>query len=129
MKKRRKMIIAIPVDKNEENTTVCMSFGRAPYFMFVDSESGRSEFAENDAAESQGGAGIKAAQFIVDHKANVLLTPRCGENAAEVIQAAGIIVYRTNGNSGKENIAALKDHKLTLLEEFHAGFHGHRSNS
>jgi ferredoxin len=33
-------------------------------------------------------------------------------------QAAGIIVYRTNGNSVKENIADLKDHKLTLLKNF-----------
>lgn len=119
------MKIAIPIDENKEDTTICMSFGRAPYFMFIDTESGLVEFIKNDAAESQGGAGIKAAQIIVDHQANILLTPRCGENAAEVIQAAGIKVYRTNGNSVKENIAALKEEKLTLLEEFHAGFHGH----
>ncbi len=119
------MKIAIPIDENKEDTTICMSFGRVPYFMFIDTESGLVEFIKNDAAESQGGAGIKAAQIIVDHQANILLTPRCGENAAEVIQAAGIKVYRTNGNSVKENIAALKEEKLTLLEEFHAGFHGH----
>lgn len=58
--------------------------------MLYDTESKESVFLDNSAAASQGGAGIKAAQIIVDNKVSVLVTPRSGENAAEVIKSANI---------------------------------------
>jgi Uncharacterized conserved protein len=119
------MKIAIPVDDNNMGTNVCMSFGRAPYFLIYEIESGKSVFIENAAANSQGGAGIKAAQTVVDNKTDALLAPRCGENAAEVIQAANIKIYKTMNSSLKETIDAFKDGKLSLLDEIHAGFHRH----
>ena len=114
------MKIAIPLDENKMD--VCVSFGRAPYFLF--SENGKEEILENPAAQAQGGAGIKAAQFIVDQGANALVTVRCGENAAEVFQAAEIKIYKAEGTSAKENVAACVDNKLAELTHFHAGFHG-----
>lgn len=79
------MKIAMPVDDKSMETTVSQSFGRTPYFLIYDTESKESIFLDNGAAASQGGAGIKAAQSIVDNKVSALLTPRCGENAAQVI--------------------------------------------
>ena len=75
------MKIAVPVDENNIETGVCISFGRAPYFLVYDTETKGAELIENTAAQSPGGAGIKAAQMIVNSKAEVLLTPRCGQNA------------------------------------------------
>lgn len=119
------MKIAMPVDDKSIATSVCMSFGRTPYFLIYDTESKESIFLDNSAAASQGGAGIKAAQTLVDNKVSVLLTPRCGQNAAEVIKAANIKIYRTINDSIKDNIDALIDGKLSLLTEIHAGFHNH----
>lgn len=119
------MKIAIPVDENGQKTDVCVSFGRAPYFMFYDTETKNSTFLPNSAAESQGGAGIKAAQLIVDTKASVLLAPRCGQNAAEVLQAANIKIFKTLGTSVRENLQAFEAGKLDILSEIHAGFHNH----
>ena len=119
------MKVAIPVDGNDMETNVCISFGRAPNFLIYDTETKESLFLENIAAESQGGAGIKAAQLLVDRNVDALLTPRCGENAAEVIQAAAIIIYKTAGSSVKENIHAFVSGTLPILQEIHAGFHGH----
>jgi predicted Fe-Mo cluster-binding NifX family protein len=119
------MKIAIPVDEKSMETTVSMSFGRAPYFLIYDTESRENIFVSNSAATSQGGAGIKAAQNIVDNKVSALLTPRCGENAAEVIKAAEIKIYKTINDSIRDNIEAFDEGKLPLLEEIHAGFHGH----
>ena len=76
------MKIAIPVDEKTLESRVCVSFGRTPYFLIYDVETKESIFIDNSAAASTGGAGIKAAQIIVDNKADVLLTPRLGENAA-----------------------------------------------
>jgi len=119
------MKIAIPVDNKTIDTNVCPSFGRTPYFLIYDTASGESRFVDNSAAASQGGAGIKAAQIIVDNKANVLLTPRCGENAAEVIKAADIAIYKSINAAAMENIRAYEAGKLNVLTEIHAGFHNH----
>jgi predicted Fe-Mo cluster-binding NifX family protein len=119
------MKIAIPVDEQSTESNVCISFGRTPYFLIYDIGSSEAAFIDNKAAASQGGAGIKAAQLVADCKVAALLTPRCGENAAEVITAAGIKIYKTMNNSIKDNIAAFREGKLALLEEIHAGFHGH----
>jgi predicted Fe-Mo cluster-binding NifX family protein len=122
------MKIAIPVDEKSLDSNVCVSFGRTPYFLIYDVDTKESVFLDNSAAASTGGAGIKAAQTIVDNKANVLLTPRCGENAAEVLKSADIEIFKTTSASVKDNIDAFIDGKLTLLDEIHAGFHGHGGN-
>lgn len=119
------MKIAIPVDDNNMESNVCISFGRTPYFLIYDVNTKKSEFIENSAATSAGGAGIKAAQIIVDSKSNALLTPRCGENAADVLKSADIKIYKTTSTSIKDSINDYIDSKLSLLEEIHAGFHGH----
>lgn len=122
------MKIAIPVDEKSLDSNVCVSFGRTPYFLIYDVDTKESVFLDNSAAASTGGAGIKAAQTIVDNKANVLLTPRCGENAAEVLKSADIEIFKTTSASVKDNIDAFIDGKLFLLDEIHAGFHGHGGN-
>ena len=122
------MKIAIPVDEKSVDSNVCISFGRTPYFLIYDVDTKESVFLDNSAAASTGGAGIKAAQTIVDNKANVLLTPRCGENAAEVLKSADIEIFKTTSASVKDNIDAFIDGKLSLLDEIHAGFHGHGGN-
>ena len=116
------MKILIPLD--EDRKSVCPSFGRAPYFMVYDSDSKKKDLRINHAAQEQGGAGIKAAQFVVDCEAQVLITPRCGENAAQVCRAAGIEIYQSQGLDADENVAAFLNGRLDRLNHFHGGFHG-----
>jgi predicted Fe-Mo cluster-binding NifX family protein len=118
------MKIAIPVDEKSLASNVCVSFGRAPYFLIYDTETKESTFLDNSAAASTGGAGIKAAQILVDNQVNALLTPRCGENAADVLKPADIKIYKTRAASAKENIDDFISGKLSLLDEIHPGFHG-----
>ena len=54
-----------------------------------------------------------------------MITPRCGENAADVLNMANIKIYKNIGNSIEENIQALKDNKLNLLQDIHPGLHNH----
>ncbi len=119
------MRISIPVDEKNMETKICISFGRAPYFLIHDTETKENEFIVNSAATSTGGAGIKAAQIVIDSKVDALLSPRCGKNASDVLQAYGIKIYKTFGVSVKDNIDAFIAGKLPVLDEIHAGFHGH----
>ncbi|MGI6121096.1 MAG: NifB/NifX family molybdenum-iron cluster-binding protein [Saccharofermentanales bacterium] len=118
------MKIAIPVDNNLMESNVCASFGRAPFFLVYDTETKEAAFVENTAASGTGGAGIRAAQIVADQEVDALLTPRCGQNAADVFRSADIKLYRTNTDSLKDNIEAFVKGELPLLEDFHAGFHG-----
>lgn len=120
------MKIAIPV--NEDQQTICASFGRTPFFAIWDTESDAVTYVDNSAAASQGGAGIKAAQLLLDKGVLAVLTPRLGENAAEVFQAAQVPLYATEGEGLKENVAAFKAGRLAELTAIHPGFHGHGGN-
>ncbi len=119
------MKIAIPVDYNSIETNVCISFGRCPYFLIYDTETSKKTFLENKAAASPGGAGIKAAQIIVDAGVGALVTPRCGKNAADVLEPANIKIYASLNASAEDNINAFIDGKLSELGEIHPGFHNH----
>ncbi|RBP65310.1 putative Fe-Mo cluster-binding NifX family protein [Alkalibaculum bacchi] len=122
------MKIAIPVDEKDMGTNVCVSFGRTPYFLIYDTESKESVFLDNSAVASSGGAGIKAAQIIVDSNIEALLTPRCGQNAANVLKAANIKMYKTTTLSVKDSIDAFIAETLSLLDDIHEGFHGQVGN-
>jgi predicted Fe-Mo cluster-binding NifX family protein len=117
------MKIAIPVDENSMETEICMSFGRTPWFLIFDTVTEEKNFINNSAAASLGGAGIVAAQTLVDLKVEVMLTPRCGQNAADVFNAANIKIYRTKSSMVSENIKAFLNGELSPLGEIHEGFH------
>lgn len=118
------MKIFIPVDEATQESLVCRVFGRAPYFAVVDTDTEGMEFIENQGAQAQGGAGIKAAQQIVNSGANVILAPQCGQNAADVLQAGAVKMYLSiNGTLGV-NLKAYEQGGLQPLIEIHEGFHG-----
>lgn len=119
------MRIAIPVQEQDLKGKVSDSFGRTRYFLIYDTKSESAVFLDNSAAAATGGAGIVAAQAVVDNKVEALLTPRCGENAAKVIQAAGIEIFKTGSVVVQDNIKAFLDGNLLPLDEIHAGNHGH----
>lgn len=119
------MKVIIPVESKSLDVPICPSFGRTLFFVSYETENGKYEFIDNSAVSSQGGAGIKAAQKLVDIGADAVISYRCGENAAEVLNAAGIKIYKAQDGSVSENIAKFKNNVLPLLTEIHPGFHNH----
>ena len=119
------MKIAIPATANNIDSEVCPSFGRTEFFLIYNTNDQSNFFLDNSAATSQGGAGIKAAQILVDEHVDVLITLRCGENAASVLLEANIAIYKAAGNNLKDNISACEQGKLEMLNEIHPGLHNH----
>ena len=72
-------------------------FGRAPYFMIIDTETGSAEAIENKFAGAPGGVGPKAAQLLIARKVAALVSGMVGGNAREVLMAAGIRMYTYRG--------------------------------
>lgn len=123
--RRTPMKIAMPLDGNTLDANISTSFGRAAYFLIFDTASEESRYIDNPAMNATGGAGILAAQTVVDAGADTLLAPRLGQNAADVLQDADIRVLHSKEGTAKENIAACQAEELAVLEEIHEGFHGH----
>lgn len=114
------MRIAIPLDENKKD--VCIVLARAPYFLFR--EDGKDTIAENPAAQANGGAGVQVARFLTDNDVDVLITVRCGQNAAEVFKAADMKIYKSGNKAAADDLTALEEGKLAELTQFHGGFHG-----
>ncbi len=118
------MKTGVPCDTKNLSDPVCISFGRAPYFLIYDTESESADFYENAAADAQGGAGIKAAQTLIDLGAEATIAFSCGTNAAEVLEAGGVRLYKAEKTSVAENLASLKGGELEDLNDIHPGYHG-----
>ncbi|MFO7611371.1 MAG: NifB/NifX family molybdenum-iron cluster-binding protein [Clostridia bacterium] len=119
------MRITFPVDAGSAGACIHKSFGRAPAFLVYDTETRKNLFVDNSAASSQGGAGIKAAQLVLDQQTDAVITPQCGQNAADVLLAAGVKIYLSEGCSVGDNLKAHAKGLLKELSDIHAGYHGH----
>lgn len=115
------MKIAVPSREKRLESLVNNQFGRSQYFIIFDTESLKYEVIDNAAVSMQGGAGIKAAQTIVDSGAKILITSHCGQNAADVLKASGVKIMKAVPTTVINLITFFEDNKLEELTEIHDG--------
>ncbi|NLC52248.1 MAG: hypothetical protein GX764_08115 [Firmicutes bacterium] len=87
------MKIAITVKEKDPGSQVDLRFGRCAYFAIYNDENKQWRFLPNPGAGEGSGAGVKAAQFILEEGVDLLLTGELGPNARQAIEASGIKVY------------------------------------
>jgi predicted Fe-Mo cluster-binding NifX family protein len=81
-------------------------------FHIVDPETMEFEVADNQGLAAMGGAGVQAAQLVVQKGVNALITGNLGPNAATALSASGIKVYLVPGGTVKEVTEAYKSGTL-----------------
>lgn len=87
------MNIVISAQEPELDGPIDVRFGRASYFILLDLESGKWEACANPAVSQSGGAGVAAAQFVIDRKAEVAISGDFGPNANRALKAAGVKMH------------------------------------
>ncbi len=87
------MKVAITSTGKELDSNLDRRFGRCGYFLVVDTDSKDVEIIDNSAIAAGGGAGIAAAQQLIDRKVNVLITGNVGPNAFQTLNGAGVNIY------------------------------------
>ncbi|HOQ05068.1 MAG TPA: NifB/NifX family molybdenum-iron cluster-binding protein [Anaerohalosphaeraceae bacterium] len=87
-------------------------FGRAAYFLLVDSDTMDCQVLSNQTAEAGGGVGVQAAKKVLDVGARAVLTGNCGPNAIRILQAGKVAVYSGVSGSVKQAIEAFKAGRL-----------------
>jgi predicted Fe-Mo cluster-binding NifX family protein len=86
------MKVVVTATGGDLDAEVDPRFGRAPYFVAVETDDMSFEAVENAAVDASGGAGIQAAQTVADMGAQAVLTGNCGPNAHRTLSAAGVKV-------------------------------------
>jgi predicted Fe-Mo cluster-binding NifX family protein len=88
-------------------------FGRSQYFVIVDPATMEFEARPNPALNAPGGAGIQAAQAMVNEGVNVVISGNMGPNAFQVLSAAGVKIATGAYGTVKDAIALYQTGKLT----------------
>ena len=124
------MKLVITAEGTDWDAALSPFFGRCPRFVFVDIDSDQCETVDNPSAMARGGAGIHAAQFVVERGAEAVVTGNVGPNAYQVLHAADIPVYLSAEGTVRQVVEAYKAGALQPAEqpnlEAHAGMGGAR---
>jgi predicted Fe-Mo cluster-binding NifX family protein len=111
------MKIAVTSSGKNLDSPVDPRFGRAAYFLIVNTDSLEFEVVDNsDNINAFKGAGIQAAATISDKGAEVLMTGFCGPNAYKTLAAANIIVANDISGTVREAVAAFKEGKVLFSD-------------
>jgi|GEM_PF-883494 len=121
----------LAVCASEEQTItspVSQVFGRARHFLFIDTDTLQVEVIENPALNEGGGAGIKAAQFVVDRGAQAVVAGNFGPNAFQVLNAAELPCYSVDEISIETALESIRNNTLVPINtpsaKAHAGMKG-----
>jgi len=111
-KSEAKMKICVTATGSDLNAQVDPRFGRSQYFVIVDSDTMAFEAMVNEAMNAPGGAGIQAAQAMVNKGVNVVISGNMGPNAFQVLSTADVKIATGAYGTVKEAVEMYKSGKL-----------------
>ena len=104
------MKLAVTAQGPDIESDVDPRFGRAAWFLIVDSDTGAWEAIDNSAGvNAASGAGVTAAQTVIDRGATVVITGACGPKASSALGAAGVKVIVDGEGKASDAVKRWKD--------------------
>ncbi len=88
------MKLIISAQNSSLESQVDRRFGRCTWLILFDTDTNLWEAFQNPGVSQSGGAGVAAAQFVVDKKADVVISGDFGPNASRAFQAANVEMLR-----------------------------------
>ena len=111
------MKIAVTASGPELSSELDPRFGRAAYFILVDSDAMTFEVVENrQNFDLPQGAGIQAGKTIADRHVEALITGNCGPKAFKVLERAGIKILVGARGTVADAVAQFKRSQHTPVE-------------
>lgn len=119
------MNIAVTSMGPSKEATFDVHFGRAPYFVIFDSETGEviKDYDNEANLKAVQGAGVESAKVMVDLDVQVVVTGHVGPKALDVLKLGNVSAYKVEATLVKEAFAAYKEKKVTAI--FEADVRGH----
>jgi predicted Fe-Mo cluster-binding NifX family protein len=117
------MKIVVTAQGNTLDAPTSPRFGRCPIYILIETETMAFEALPNPAASAAGGAGIQAAQFVIEQGAQAVLSGNLGPNAMQVLKAANIPAYLIGEGSVQQAVEAYKAGQLQAMTEANVRAH------
>lgn len=118
------MKVAITSQGPDVTSQIDPRFGRARYFIVVDTDSDQFMPYDNQKnVNAMQGAGIQAGRAVIELGAAALITGHVGPKAFDTLQAGGIKVHSGVSGSVEDAVAAFKAGGLETVEK--ADVEGH----
>jgi predicted Fe-Mo cluster-binding NifX family protein len=103
------MKVAVTSSGPELGSAVDPRFGRARYFIIVDTDTGEFRAIDNEQnLNAAQGAGIQAAQHVAAEGVEAVITGHCGPKAFRTLSTGGIKVFTSGIGTVAEAIEQLK---------------------
>ena len=112
------MNLVITAKQPNLNGKIDERFGRCEHFVLVNTEDNSLKNLINSAAGQHGGAGIAAAQLMIDNKVHAVASGAFGPNAYRALKAAGISMYLFGAGveTVQQAVEGIKQGTLTKYE-------------
>jgi len=110
------MKIVVATTAGGLDDTVSPVFGRSPTFTIVDVEGKKiknSSVIQNQYAGAMGGAGIQAAQTVINQGAKAVIAGNYGPNASMVFNQAGVEMVSAQGISVRDAVSKYLEGELS----------------
>ena len=117
------MRIVVSAEGDDLDAPASLVFGRCSTYLFIHTESFEFAALPNPAANQGGGAGIQAAQFVVNQGARAVLSGNLGPNAFDVLQAANVPGYLVAEGTVRQAVVAYKAGRLQPMDQANVAAH------
>jgi len=87
------MKIIVTVSTPDVKSDLDPRFGRGAYLLVIDTDTLEWQAHPNPGVNAPGGAGIQAAQFVTEHKADAVISGDFGPHAFDALNAASVPMY------------------------------------
>lgn len=121
------MKICVSSSDQGKSSVVDFRFGRCAYFVIYDEDGQEYVSLANKGVSSAHGAGVSAAQQVIDAQVDVVITGNMGPNAMEMLQANDIKIYSMSGGTVQGAVELYQAGKLEEIKEAspaHSGMGG-----
>lgn len=112
------MILAVSVSGDTAPATIDTRFGRAPWFLLHDTETGTERFIPNPSSDAGTGAGTGAVQILADADVDCVIGAEPGPKATDALKTLGIDAFDPGTISdAAAAIAAWREGKLERYQK------------
>ncbi len=111
------MKICITSQSGSLDAEIDPRFGRAAYFLVLDTDNLEYESIQNPHIQAGGGAGIQAAQLVANKQVKAVITGNVGPNSFQVLKEAGINVITGVSGSVKKAVERYNNGEFKLSEK------------
>ncbi len=116
-KKNTNHKICISSIENSLNSIIDHRFGRAVYFLILDEDGKLIKSIRNSGSYEMRGAGVAAAQSLINENVDVLISNNIGPNALRILSESQVEIFSApTGISIKQAFDEWKNKKLSLIK-------------